>query len=81
MTKPGFVEKYGAKGGSTVGSALGYAVGGPIGGALGTLGGVRAGEGLSRLAENRRGGKKYSKLQKELQTNSKMGLESLRHRQ
>ena len=80
LNKPGFVEKYGAKGGSTVGSALGYAVGGPIGGALGTLGGARAGEGLSRLAENRRGGKQYSKLQKELQTNSKMGLESLRHR-
>jgi hypothetical protein len=80
LNKPGFVEKYGAKAGGVVGGAIGHAIPIPGAGVLGTLGGVQAGEGLSRLMENRRGGKQYNRVQKELRANSKMGLESLRHR-
>ena len=80
LNKPGFVEKYGAKAGGVVGGAIGHAIPIPGAGVLGTLGGVQAGEGLSRLMENRRGGKQYNRLQKELRTNSRMGLESLRNR-
>lgn len=78
LNKPGFVEKYGAKGGATLGGAIGHAIPFPGAGVLGTLGGAKVGEGLSSLAENRRGGKQYKKLQEELRSNSKKGLESLR---
>ncbi|ARU23740.1 hypothetical protein RSSE_c3359 [Ralstonia solanacearum] len=78
LNKPGFVEKYAPSAGASIGGAIGHALPVPGAGVLGTLGGAKAGAGLSRLMEGRRGNQQFEALQEELRNNSKKGLDRLR---
>ena len=78
LNKPGFVEKYAPATGASIGGAIGHALPIPGAGVLGTLGGGKIGTGIGRLMEERRGDKQFIELQRELNTNSRKGLDRLR---